>query len=77
MVPLSALGGKCLDTPGYDLMGVFVGSERHASHRPKVTLRIVKTPECIRRCWQRRGNQRSRPRGQLIIAARNVAAAIE
>src|SRR5258706_2902405 len=33
---------------GYDLMGVFVGSEGTLGIAPKVTLRIVKRPECIR-----------------------------
>jgi glycolate oxidase len=42
------LGGKCLDTPGYDLAGVFVGSEGTLGIATKVVLRIVKRPECIR-----------------------------
>ena len=42
------LGGKCLDTPGYDLAGVFVGSEGTLGIATKVILRIVKRPECIR-----------------------------
>jgi len=42
------LGGKALDMPGYDLMGVFVGSEGTLGIATKVTLRIVKRPECIR-----------------------------
>jgi glycolate dehydrogenase FAD-linked subunit len=42
------LGGECLDTPGYDLAGVFVGSEGTLGIATKVILRIVKRPECIR-----------------------------
>jgi len=42
------LGGKTLDTPGYDLAGVFVGSEGTLGIATKIILRIVKKPECIR-----------------------------
>jgi glycolate oxidase len=42
------LGGKCLDAPGYDLLGVFVGSEGTLGIATKVILRVVKRPECIR-----------------------------
>src|SRR6202163_3385347 len=42
------LGGKTLDTPGYDLAGVFVGSEGTLGVTTKIILRIVKLPECIR-----------------------------
>ena len=41
------LGGKTLDVPGYDLMGVFVGSEGTLGIATKITLRIVKRPECV------------------------------
>jgi glycolate oxidase len=41
------LGGKTLDTPGYDLAGVFVGSEGTLGIATKIILRIVKRPECI------------------------------
>ena len=42
------LGGKTLDSPGYDLAGVFVGSEGTLGIATKIILRIVKRPECIR-----------------------------
>jgi glycolate oxidase len=41
------LGGKTLDVPGYDLMGVFVGSEGTLGIATKIILRIVKRPECV------------------------------
>src|SRR5882672_3926252 len=41
------LGGKTLDAPGYDLLGVFVGSEGTLGIATKMILRIVKRPECV------------------------------
>src|SRR5882672_2353342 len=41
-------GGKTLDAPGYDLAGVFVGSEGTLGIATKIILRIVKRPECVR-----------------------------
>jgi len=41
-------GGKTLDAPGYDLAGVFVGSEGTLGVATKIILRIVKRPECVR-----------------------------
>ncbi|HEY2844096.1 MAG TPA: FAD-linked oxidase C-terminal domain-containing protein [Bryobacteraceae bacterium] len=42
------MGGATLDAPGYDLAGVFVGSEGTLGIATKITLRIVKRPECVR-----------------------------
>jgi glycolate oxidase len=44
---LAHLGKKTLDAPGYDLPGVFVGSEGTLGIATKITLRVVKRPECI------------------------------
>src|SRR5258708_23642003 len=41
-------GGKTLDAPGYDLAGVFVGSEGTLGIATKIILRVVKRPECVR-----------------------------
>jgi len=44
---LAHFGSKTLDAHGYDLAGVFVGSEGTLGIATKITLRIVKRPECI------------------------------
>ena len=44
---VAQLGSSTLDAPGYDLMGVFVGSEGTLGVATKITLRIVKRPEVI------------------------------
>ncbi len=41
------LGGTALDAPGYDLPGIFVGSEGTIGIATKVTLRIVRRPESV------------------------------
>jgi glycolate oxidase len=42
------LGGSLPEMPGYDLTGVFVGSEGMLGIATAITLRILKTPESIR-----------------------------
>ena len=72
------LGGKTLDMPGYDLMGVFVGSEGTLDIATKVTLRIVKRPECIRTLLAAfPGTNEAGAAVSDIIAAGMLPAAIE
>jgi glycolate oxidase len=42
------LGGKAPDSPGYDLVGAFVGSEGTLGIVTRITLRIVRRPEAVR-----------------------------
>ncbi len=48
---LVTFGSAAPDAPGYDLPGVFVGSEGTLGVATKITLRIVKRPKWCRRCW--------------------------
>ncbi len=45
---IAELGGKALDPEGYDLLGVFVGSEGTLGIATQITLRIVRRPEAVR-----------------------------
>jgi glycolate oxidase len=44
---LVELGGKALDQDGYDVLGVFVGSEGTLGIATRITLRIVRMPETV------------------------------
>jgi glycolate oxidase len=72
------LGGKTLDAPGYDLCGVFVGSEGTLGIATKITLRIVKRPECVRVLLAAfPGTTEASAAVSAIIAAGMLPAAIE
>jgi glycolate oxidase len=75
---LAHFGSKTLDTPGYDLAGVFVGSEGTLGVATKVTLRIVKRPECVQTLLAAFGNTNDAGAAVSdIIAAGMLPAAIE
>jgi len=44
---LVRLGGKGLDSPGPDIMGVFVGSEGTLGIATEITLRVLRRPEAV------------------------------
>jgi glycolate oxidase len=72
------LGGNTLDVPGYDLAGVFVGSEGTLGVVTKVILRIVKKPEVVQTLLAafNTTNEAGAAVGE-IIAAGMVPAAME
>src|ERR1700681_2071069 len=75
---LAHFGSKTLDAPGYDLAGVFVGSEGTLGIATKITLRIVKRPECVRTLLAAfHSNNEAGAAVSGIIAAGMLPAAIE
>ncbi|MGB9378125.1 MAG: FAD-linked oxidase C-terminal domain-containing protein [Mycobacteriales bacterium] len=44
---LITLGGKALDSPGYDLLGAFIGAEGTLGITTEVTLRLLRAPEAV------------------------------
>ncbi|MFI5093470.1 MAG: FAD-linked oxidase C-terminal domain-containing protein [Candidatus Acidiferrum sp.] len=72
------LGGKTLDPPGYDLLGVFVGSEGTLGIATKMILRIVKRPEAVQTLLAAfPGTNEAGAAVSSIIAAGMLPAAIE
>lgn len=75
---LVELGGYALDPPGYDLTGIFVGSEGTLGIATEITLRIVRKPETVQTALA--AFTHTDAAGQAvsdIIAAGIVPAAIE
>lgn len=75
---LVQFGSPTLDAPGYDLPGVFVGSEGTLGVATRITLRIVKRPEVVQTLLAAFDSVQAA--GQTvsdIIAARMLPAALE
>src|SRR6202163_4977646 len=72
---LAHLSSKTLDAPGYDLCGVFVGSEGTLGIATKITLRIVKRPETIQTMMAAFATTNERGAAVLGIIAAGMRAA--
>ena len=71
-------GGKCVDAPGYDLLGAFVGSEGTLGVVTEITVRLSRAPEAVHTVLI--GFPSTDSAGDAvsaIIAARLLPAAIE
>jgi len=72
------LGGMVGETPGYDLVGAFVGSEGTLGVATKVTVRLLRLPEAVQTVLAAFSDTDSAGRAvSAIIAAGLVPAAIE
>ena len=75
---LAHFGAHTLDAPGYDLMGVFVGSEGTLGIATKITLRILKKPAAVQTLLAAfPGTSEAGTAVSGIIAAGMLPAAIE
>ena len=75
---LIELGGRAPDTPGYDLLGAFVGSEGTLGIATRVTVRLTRLPESVRTLLAAFGStDRAGAATSAIIAAGIVPAAVE
>jgi glycolate oxidase len=75
---LVRLGGRAPDSPGYDLLGAFVGSEGTLGIATEVTVRLVRLPESVRTLLAAfASTDQAGAATSTIIAAGVVPAAVE